>query len=185
MNPESHKQMYWFVMRDLKRPNAKYPAYKQLSEDGFQVFTPMTTKIMVSGGKRIRIQVPFVNDLLFVFADKESLDKVVTRTETLQYRYVKGAPYCTPMIVPTQDMNRFIAAVSHIKTPQYYAPEEITSSMYGSKVRIICDGPLNGLEGQLLRMKGSGKKRFIIELPGILVASLEVSNSDIIELLEN
>ena len=185
MDAISKKQMCWFVMRDLKRPNAKLPAYKQLSEAGFRVFTPMTTKIVISTGKRVRIQVPFVNDLLFVFADKDSLDKIVTRTETLQYRYVKGAPYCTPMIVPTLDMNRFITAVSHIKTPQYYAPEEITPRMYGSKVRLLCEGPLNGFEGQLLRIKGSGKKRFIVELPGILVATLEVGNTDYIELIEN
>lgn len=42
----------WFVMRDLKRANAKLPAYKQLEEAGFRVFTPMTTKIMEKGGKK-------------------------------------------------------------------------------------------------------------------------------------
>lgn len=41
----------WFVMRDLKRANAKLPAYKQLEEAGFRVFTPMTTKIMEISGK--------------------------------------------------------------------------------------------------------------------------------------
>ena len=35
----------WFVMRDLKRPNAKLPAYQQLIEDGFEVFTPMRWQI--------------------------------------------------------------------------------------------------------------------------------------------
>lgn len=178
-------QRYWFVMRDLKRSNAKLPAYKQLSEAGFRVFTPMTWKIVNKGGVRVRIQVPFVHDLLFVLSEKENLDRIVTHTETLQYRYAKGTPYCTPMIVPLNDMERFIAAVTHVKTPKYYAPEEITPNMYGAKVRIVCEGPLNGFDGRLLKIKGSGKKRFMVELPGILVASIEIGSSDYIELLEN
>ncbi len=184
MAESSDSQMHWFVMRDLKRPNAKLPAYKQLGDLGFRVFTPMTYKLSTIGGKRVRVQAPFVNDLLFVYSEKETLDRVVAQTETLQYRFVKGASYCTPMIVPANDMDRFIAAVSRVKTPKYYSPEEITPNMYGAKVRMVCDGPLNGFEGTLLKIKGSGKKRFLVELPGILAVSIEVENSNYIELVE-
>ena len=178
-------QEHWFVMRDLKRPNAKLPAYKQLEDAGFRVFTPMTCKLSVIGGKKVRVQVPFVHDLLFVYSEKEILDKVVERTDTLQYRFVKGASYCTPMIVPVNDMERFIAAVSHVKTPKYYSPEEITPNMYGAKVRIVCEGPLNGFEGRLLKINGSRKKRFLVELPGIMAVSIEVDNFNYIELVED
>lgn len=171
-------------MRDLKRPNAKLPAYKQLEEAGFRVFTPMTTKIIASHEKRTRVQVPFINDLLFVFSEKDSLDKVVAKTETLQYRYVKGAPYCTPMVVPEGDMNRFIAAVTHVKTPKYYTLEEITPAMCGATVRMVCNGILNGLEGRLLKVRGSGKKRIMVELPGVLAAAIEVKASDYLEIIE-
>ena len=180
---ESKKQ--WFVMRDLKRSNAKLPAYKQLADNGFRVFTPITSKIVSKGGKNIRIQVPFIQDLLFVFSEKEKLDRIVDRTDTLQYRYVKGAPYCTPMVVPTKEMDRFIAAVADVKTPRYYAPNEITPTMYGADVKIVSDGALNGYEGKLLKVKGSGKKRIIVELPGLLAASVEVGNSDYIEIVHN
>lgn len=178
-------QKYWFVMRDLKRPNTKYPAYKQLGDAGFQVFTPFTSKIIINKGKRTKIQIPYIPDLLFVYAERERLDKEVSRTKTLQYRYVKGAPYCTPMTVPPFEMTKFIAAVSSVKSPQYLAPEDILPSMYGSKVKIICDGPLNGLEGKLLKVKGSGRKRFLVELPGVLTASIEIEKSDYIELIED
>lgn len=36
----------WFVMRDLKRNNAKLPAYKMLSEMKIEIFTPMKWKIV-------------------------------------------------------------------------------------------------------------------------------------------
>lgn len=160
MKTDCESQMQWFVLRDLKRPNAKLPAYRQLAESGFEVFTPIISKISVVGGKRVRVHMPVIPDLLFVFSYKGNLDRVVAKTETLQYRYVKGAPYRTPMIVPTQDMNRFMAAASSAKTPKFYAPDEITSDMLGSKVRIVCDGPINGFEGRLLKVRGQARRDF-------------------------
>lgn len=47
---ENDKEL-WYVMRDLKRPNAKHPAYKQLEELGFQVFIPMKWFLSVKQGK--------------------------------------------------------------------------------------------------------------------------------------
>ena len=45
----------WFVMRDLKRNNAKLPAYKMLSEMKIEIFTPMKWKIVahpINSGER-------------------------------------------------------------------------------------------------------------------------------------
>lgn len=185
MEMASEQEMQWFVLRDLKRPNAKFPAYKQLAEKGFRVFTPMTSKIVIVRGRRERVQVPFISDLLFVLSERDNLDPIVAQIETLQYRYVKGASYCTPMIVPARDMNRFMAAITHVKTPKYYSPEEITPAMYGAKVKMVCNGSLNGYEGRLLKVRGSGKKRFLVELPDLLSASVEISSSDYIEIIED
>ena len=55
----------WFVMRDLKRPNAKLPAYKFLAEQGLEVFTPMTWRLSVRHGKRIREERPFARSVHF------------------------------------------------------------------------------------------------------------------------
>lgn len=178
-----HAGVQWYVMRDLKRANAKLPAYKQLTDAGFRVFTPMTLKVLERNGKRTRVEVPFVQDLLFVCSERDALDRVVEHTETLQYRYVKGAAYRTPMTVPSTDMERFISAVATVKTPHYYHPDEITPNMYGARVRMICEGPMNGLEGTLLKIKGSGKKRLLVKLAGVLAAAVEISKADYVELI--
>ena len=184
MTTECKSEMQWFVMRDLKRPNAKLPAYKQLSEAGFNVFTPLISKIITQKGRKVRIEVPIVRDLLFVFSEKETLDKIVAHTETLQYRFVKGAPPGTPMTVPTKEMERFMSAVAYVKTPKYYSPEEITPDMHGATIRMVCEGPINGVEGKLLKIRGARKKRLLIEIPGLLAATIEINKSDYIELLE-
>ena len=73
---EGEKQTCWYVMRDLKRANAKLPAYKQLLNEHFEVFTPMKEQLSVHGGKRTREEVPFIQDLLFVHDTQEAIEKV-------------------------------------------------------------------------------------------------------------
>lgn len=169
-------QQQWFVMRDLKRPNAKERAYQHLSNLGFEVFTPLTTRIKDIGGKRTRREEPFIADLLFVHTTKDRLDKIVATTQTLQYRFLRGKPFGTPMTVPDKEMYAFIAAVTTLPSTKYYTIDEITPAMYGKRVRLVCDGPLNGHEGTLLKIKGARKKRLILELPGLLALTAEISS---------
>ena len=51
--------------------------------------------------------------------------------------------------------------------------EELTPAMYGRMIRIE-GGPLDGYEGRLLSIRGSRVKRLIVEIPGLLVAAVEV-----------
>lgn len=163
----------WFVMRDLKRANAKHPAYCQLQEAGFEVFTPMTTRMSIRAGKRVREEVPFVRDLLFVHTTRDSLDPIVSRTATLQYRYVKGGRYLEAMTVREAEMQRFIFAVSGVERPRFYKIEEITPSLYGRRIRIV-GGRLDGYEGRLVTTRGSRTRRLLITLEGLLAADVEV-----------
>lgn len=162
----------WFVMRDLKRSNAKQPAYKLLSELKIKCFTPMVWKTVVSKGKRILKKVPFMQDLLFVYDSRRVLDPIVERIATLQYRFVKGGKRM-PMTVRTEDMDRFIKAVSTMEHPNFYTPEEIKPSMIGKKVRIV-GGPLDGYVGNLQKVQGSKVKHLFVELPNVLTAAVEV-----------
>lgn len=171
----------WYVMRDLKRPNAKQPAWSWLSGEGFDVFTPLVWKAGEQGGRRVRKQVPAVHGLLFVRSTRERLDPIVDRTATLQYRYVRGAAQGTPMTVPVADMDRFIGAVTSTISTEYFQPGEVTPGMYGRRIRIV-GGPLDGYEGHLLSVRGLRRRKLIVELPGLLTAAVEVA-PDLIQLL--
>ena len=137
----------WFVLRDLKRSNARHPAYRQLAEIGLRVFTPMHEVVTLVRGQRVRKDVPFLRDLLFVRERYSELRSVVERDPTLQFRYVRGG-YCIPMTVRTAEMECFIRAVESTFRPRYYLPGEISPSMIGRQVLIV-GGPLNGYEGHL------------------------------------
>ena len=169
-----------YVMRDLKRTNAKQPAYKLLKEKKMEVFVPMKWHLSIRKGVRIREEVPFIQDLLFVHETQKNLDSVVEKTPTLQYRWLRKT-WREPMTVADADMQRFIHAVSVSESPKYYLPEEITPAMYGRKIHIV-GGPLNGYEGSLITVRGSKIKRLLVELKGFLAVGVEV-NPEYIQLI--
>lgn len=167
-NPEE----CWYAMRDLSRRHAKEPAYKLLTEMGFEVFTPMTRRLVIENGRRKSREEPFMQDLLFVHDSREKLNPVVKKIEKLQFRYIRGG-YCEPMVVPDADMERFIYAVQSSRLPKYFSPENITQDMCGQYVRIV-GSALDGYEGHLIRIRGSKYKRLLVALPNFLTVAVEV-----------
>lgn len=180
VSQENEEEVRWFVMRDLKRTNAKLPAYKLLKGMKMEVFVPMKWHLVIRKGVRVREEVPFIQDLLFVHETQKNLDAIVKKTPTLQFRWLRNT-WREPMVVTDAEMERFIRAVNSTESFRYYQPEEITPAMYGRKIRIM-GGPLNGYEGSLLTMRGSKIKRLLIELKGFLAVGVEV-NPEYIQLI--
>lgn len=168
-------------MRDLKRSNALLPAYKQLSQAGMEVFTPMVYRLFVKNGRKIRREVPIIHDLLFVYDYRQNIDPIVAKTPTLQYRYKRGGKYCEPIVVPNDDMERFIEVSKVSDNPKYYSAEEISNLICGRNIRVI-GGALDGYEGKLQTVRGSKTKYLTIILPSLLAVSVEI-NDGFIELL--
>ena len=181
---ETHKantEKQWFAMRDLKRANALMPAYKQLREAGIEVFTPMTTRFTVKEGKRVKHEEPIMRDLLFVNESRANLDPIVAKTPTLQYRFRKGGKQGEAMVIPDDDMLRFIGVVQAAESPKFYSADEITPLMCGSKIRMV-GGALDGHEGILQTVRGSKTKHLIITLPSLIAVSVNI-NDEFIKVL--
>ncbi len=166
------KDTRWYVMRDLKRANAKQPAYMVLKGLKMEIFVPMKQHLKPKKGVRVREEVPFIPDLLFVHEARIKLDPVVGKIPTLQYRWLRNT-WREPMTVTDSDMERFINAVNSTESPEYYLPGEVTPEMYRRRILII-GGPLNGYEGGLITVRGSKVKRLLVELEGFLAVGVEV-----------
>ena len=171
-SPEVSEVPRWYVMRDLKRANAREHAYQLFQEHQMEVFTPMKWQLSTVKGKQVRKEVPYMADLLFVHDTRQHIDSIVESHPTIQYRWLRNK-FREPMTVPDAEMNRFIQAVRSTESPRYFMPEEITSSMLGRPIRII-GGSLDGYEGTLLTVRGSKVKRLLVELPGLLTVGVEV-----------
>lgn len=163
----------WYVLRDFKKWNAKAPAYKALPERGIRCFTPMHWIVATRGESKVRQYVPVIQNLLFAYDTRRTLDPVVAKDPSLQYQYQRGAGSANPMTVPDRDMERFIAAVSTDPAPVYYSVDELTPDMYGREI-IITGGPLDGYRGRLLKAQGSRRRRLIVSIPRFIAAAVEV-----------
>ena len=81
----------WYVLRDLARPNAKNPAYKQLQampEMEGCVFVPLKQQMFVEFGKHIVRYIPYMPDLIFVHKPKEELDTIVRGMKPVSYTHL-------------------------------------------------------------------------------------------------
>lgn len=171
----------WYALRDFKRPNAIQHAWEMFRDKKMNVFTPKKWVLVTVKGKRIRKEVAFIPDLLFVHETRAVLDPIIETTATLQYRFRKYGAQNEPIVVPDADMDRFIQAVKTDKNPIYYKPSELTSDMIGKTI-VVNGGPLNGYEGELLKIRGSKKRRLIVKIKDFLAAAVEV-NTDYVQVL--
>ena len=135
---------------------------------------------MVRNGVRTSRKVPVIHDLLFVREARETLDPVVAKMPTLQYRFLRRT-WREPMTVRDEEMERFIGAAESSGAARYYTPEEITPEMRNRRIRIV-GGQMNGYEGTLLTVRGSKKKRLLVEVPSLIAVSVEIE-ADFIELV--
>ena len=78
------------------------------------------------------------------------------------------------LTVPTKAMEDFIAVTEHHEEHvTYFRPEEI-SLQEGDKIRIK-GGIYDGREGTIMRIKGKRKKHLVVQIPGMLIAAIELS----------
>ena len=186
MADEKESEDCWYVLRDLARPNAKNPAYKQLQampEMKDCLFVPLKQKVFIERGRRVVRFVPYMYDLIFVHKSREELESIVNDIELLQFRYVRGGKPYEALSVRHKEFELFRQAVESTDNVEYYSYEEVSPQIYGKQIRIV-GGQLNGFEGRLMSKRGSKYKRLLIDLKECnLSASIQVE-TDYIQLLK-
>ncbi len=175
--------MEWYVLRDLKRHNAKKPGHKYLDENNVEVFLPTRWENTTVNGKRKRIKVPAVAGLLFAHARKTALSELLRMAPTLQFIYLKGG-FKKPMTVRDTEMSNFIRAVEGNFDVIYHHPGDITQLSIGRPVKII-GGALDGVEGTIVNVRGSHKRRIMVSIPNFIAAVVEVPTGELTFVKQN
>ena len=181
-NQEKGPKMEWYVMRDLHRGHCKVFAYEELAQKGFRTYTPTIKKPKLdSKGKATIVERPYLPDLFFVYGDRKSIESLIHSRSFFQFRFKYGVSPVSPIVVPSQAMEDFISANKSSDETRFFLVSSIPKSARNCPIRII-GGPLNGLEGLLLRTRGTTRKQLVIELPHFLAISVHVED-EYIELL--
>lgn len=174
MMSENSEEKIWFsigctsLQRELKvRDDAR--------RYGLQAFVPLTYVVKTHRGQKHRALVPAVSKLLFVKGTLEEVKDYILHAHYVVFirksTFSNKEDYLT---VPTKAMEDFIAVTeNHEEHVTYFRPEEI-SLQEGDKIRIK-GGFYDGREGIIMRIKGKRNKHLVVQIPGVLIAAIELS----------
>lgn len=168
----------WFVMRSLF--NTELQTKEKLDRAGIQVFIPMEDRIRLVRGRNRKVQVPVVRNLMFVHSDEKTLAPFLAADSKFQFMYRRGGRRNEPMVVPDDEMTRFMHALQVSRRPTFFRPEELDISK-GARIRVI-GGQLDGTVGYFMKVKGSRAKRLVVLIPETMALAVDVE-PDLIELL--
>ena len=171
---ENNEERVWFsigctsLQKELKvRDDAR--------QYGLEAFVPLTYEVKSYRGQKHRILVPAISRLLFV---KGTLDEVKDYIQHAHYVvFIRKSTFSNKedyLTVPNKAMEDFIAVTeNHEEHVTYFRPEEI-SLQTGDKIRIK-GGLYDGREGIIMRIKGKRNRHLVVQIPGILIAAVELS----------
>ncbi|RGN33220.1 UpxY family transcription antiterminator [Bacteroides oleiciplenus] len=169
----------WYAMRATYRREPD--AMRLLEKENLGCFVPMQYKISIKKGKKVRVLVPVVHNLLFVHARPSELKRVKSQVAYLQY--ITDTRSGQKIIIPDNEMQRFIAvAGSYSDHLLYFQPDELNLSK-GTKVRII-GGDFEGQEGIFLKVKGARDRRVVIAIQGVIAVAMTTIHPNLIEVIK-
>ena len=150
---------------------------------GLDAFVPLKYEVKKVRGVERRVLVPAVTQIVLVKGTLEEVEDYIAHAHFVVFirrsTYTNHKVYLT---VTPQAMENFIAVTEMTERHvTYFRPEEITLRE-GDQIRIR-GGLYDGREGIIMRIKGKRNKHLVVQIPGILIAAIELSQ-DMIDMVE-
>lgn len=153
-----------------------------LDEKRIECFVPMRYEVRTVRGRKVRLYVPAVSNLIFVHTTDSQLRLFKQTTTFLQYLVRKVDGVSKKIIVPDKQMEQFMRVCStHDDQLLYLRPEEINLSQ-GIRVRIL-GGVFNGVEGVFVKVKGKRNRRVVVLVDHVSAIAVSEVSPDLIEVL--
>ena len=143
---------------------------------GLEAFVPLRYEIKTIKHQKQRALVPAIPGLMFAKGTKDELKDYIQNHANFVV-YMRKSTFSNKedyLTVPTKDMENFIAATEdHESHITYFRPEEINLQA-GDRIRVK-GGIYDGKEGIVMRIKGKRNKQLVVQIPGMLVAAIEMT----------
>ncbi len=167
----------WYAMKTVYKKELQAKEY--LDAHDVENFLPMVKDISIKKGRKQEILKPAVHNLIFIKTDLAKLNDIKISLNYLHNRLMTTqAGISVPIIVPTQQMELFIYAMTTLLDKIIYVDLSTTQLKKGTPVRII-DGDFKGFEGELEKTKGKRSRTVHVVLQNIAGFTCEVEASDI------
>lgn len=143
---------------------------------GLEAFVPLKYEIKTIKHQKHRTLVPAIPGLMFAKGTLEELKEYI-QDHSHYPVYLRKSTFSNKedyLTVRTKEMEEFIAVTedneAHIT---YFRPEEINLQA-GDRIRVK-GGLYDGKEGIVMRIKGKRNKHLVVQIPGMLVAAIEMA----------
>lgn len=171
---ENSEERLWFSI-GCTSPQKELRVRDDARQYGLESFVPLQYVMKKIHGQKQRALVPAITRLIFI---KGTLDEVKDYILHAHYVvFIRKSTFSNKedyLTVPTKAMEDFIAVTeNHEEHVTYFRPEEI-SLQEGDKI-IIKDGLYEGREGVIMRIKGKRNKHLVVQIPGMIVAAVEMA----------
>lgn len=171
---ESENKQIWFSVGSTS-PQKELRIRDDARCHGFESFVPLKYVVKTIRGQKQRALVPALSGLIFV---KGTLEALKDYTQQSHFPiYLRKSAFSNKeeyLTIPTKAMEDFMAVTEHREEHvTYFRPEEI-SLQEGDRI-VIKDGLYEGREGTIMRIKGKRNKHLVVQIPGMLVAAVELS----------
>ena len=149
---------------------------------GLEAFVPLKYTVKTKMHHKERALVPVLSGLIFIKGTEgEVKDYIANKAHYTVYirksTFSNREDYLT---VSLKAMENFIAVIeNHEAHITYFKPEEIKLQT-GDQIRIK-GGIYDGKEGIIMRIKGKRNKHLVVQIPGLLVAAVEME-PDLVQL---
>jgi len=155
-------ESHWYAV--YTAPRAEKKVSERFEVDGIEHYLPLQ-KVMRRWSDRIKeVIVPVVNGYIFVHIPTSDFKKIVNTYGAIAFVREAGVP----VAIPDNQMERLKFMVDFSEEPVEFSPEQFEP---GETVN-ICRGPLQGLMGELVHVKG--KHKVVIRLDRFGCALTEV-----------
>lgn len=152
-------KLNWYAA--YTRVNQELLIKKKLDELGIENYLPQEEQMRETPLGRKKIRVILIHGLIFVRTDKATSFSLLN-DYMLNIVYLKDRENRHSLIIPDKQMEDFIFLLDFSTDGVEVLNKDLKR---GDKVKVV-KGPLQGLEGELVRLKGH--KRVIVRLDGVV-----------------
>lgn len=177
---EENNEIKWFsigctsAQKELKvRDDAR--------KAGLEAFVPLKYTIKSKKSRKVRALVPVLSGMIFIKGTEDEVKDYIMNKAHFTV-FIRKSTFSNKedyLTISVKAMDNFIAVIeNHEAHITYFKPDEIKLQV-GDQIRVK-GGIYDGKEGIIMRIKGKRNKHLVVQIPGILVAAIEMA-PDLVE----
>lgn len=172
-NLRDKNKQYWFVIGSRNHMK-ELQIRDEARNKGLEAFVPVIYAYKVIRGQKQRKLIPAINGFVFVKATTTEMEELILKSKfTIYPKKSSFSGREEILTIANRDMENFIAVIEKSQENiTYFKPDEIPLNP-GDRIRIQ-GGLYDGREGIIMRIKSKRNKHLVVQIPGLLVAAVEL-----------